>query len=63
MPDIYDLWEEHERRQQRELDRLPACAHCGREIQDEQLFDIDGELYHIACAKEEFMKDTEDYCG
>ena len=59
--DIYDLWEAHEREQQRQLERLPVCVHCGREIQDEKLFDFNGDIYHVSCAEEEFKKDTEDY--
>ena len=43
------------------LDQFPKCAHCGEAITDETLFDIDGELYHIECAEEEFKKYTDDY--
>lgn len=47
--------------QNRRLERFPVCAHCGDPIQDERLFDVDGELYHAACADKEFRKWTEDY--
>jgi hypothetical protein len=47
--------------QDKQIEILPKCAHCGHEIQDERLFDFNGELYHIECAKEEFLKWTEDY--
>lgn len=47
--DNYDLWEAHERRQQRLLDRLPKCDHCRKPIQDEHYFDIYGVHYCYGC--------------
>ena len=47
--------------EQKWMDDRPICAYCGHPIQDERLWDIDGELYHDECAKSEFMKWTEDY--
>ena len=52
--------ERHAEEQDRQLDRYPKCAHCGEPIQDERLFDINGELYHVECAEDEFKKWTED---
>ena len=43
------------------LDTLPKCEKCGEPIQDEHLFDIGGELYHIECAEELFIKSANDY--
>lgn len=53
--------ERHIAQQDEKLSHYPKCSHCGYEIQDEKLFDLDGELYHIKCAKDEFVKHTEDY--
>lgn len=53
--DNYDLWVKHDLEQQRRLDRMPRCCHCGEKIQDDDLFDIFGGLYHIECAEDEFM--------
>lgn len=53
--------ERHAAGQDEELAHCPKCARCGYEIQDEKLFDIDGDLYHISCAEEEFEKYTEEY--
>lgn len=53
--------ERHYAEQDRRLNAFPKCVHCGYEIQDERLFDINGELYHPSCAEEEFKKWTEDY--
>lgn len=54
-------FERHERKQNRRLERLPVCAYCGEPIQDERLFDVDDELYHVACAEKEFKNWTVDY--
>lgn len=61
IPDNYDLFQAHDRKQQQWLDRCPVCEHCDQPIQDEDLFDIDGTLYHTECAEQEFKKKTDDY--
>lgn len=61
MPDNYSQWEHHEREQERWLAKRPVCCHCGEYIQEENLFDINGNLYHEECAFQEFRKWTEDY--
>ena len=61
MMDNYDLWREHEARQERQLRSRPVCACCGEHIQSEALWDFDGVLYCDECAREEFRKYTEDY--
>ena len=61
VPDNYDQWEAHERKQEAQLRKRPVCSHCRKHIQDERLFDIEGELYHPDCAEEQFLKYTEDY--
>lgn len=43
------------------LEMLPKCAHCGHEIQDERLLNINGELYHTDCADEAFGEWTENH--
>ena len=59
--DNYAMWRAHEREQERKLSKCPVCCYCGHPIQDETLFEINGELYHIGCAENEFKKWTEDY--
>ena len=61
MEDNYSLWLDKERQEERWLSTRPVCVHCGHPIQEETLFDINGELYHISCACNEFKKWTEDY--
>lgn len=63
MKDNYDLWEEHDAKQEAWLETLPVCSECGEPIQDEKLIDIDGELYHVACFMSNFLKWAEDYTG
>lgn len=43
------------------LAKKPVCEYCGHQIQDERLFDYHGNLYHVECAEEAFLKWTEDY--
>lgn len=47
--------------QERRKARLPICARCGEPIQDENLWDIDGNLYCPECARYEFEQDTNNY--
>lgn len=61
MLDNYDMWEFNERKKEAWLERRPVCEHCGQPIQEDWLFDINGELYHPACAAEAFEKSTEEY--
>ena len=61
IPDNYDLWEEHEAEQERRLAQLPECDHCGKPIQDEHYFDINGDVMCEECLIENFRKDTDDY--
>ena len=60
-PDNYDAWKKHDQQETDWLNSRPRCEHCGEAIQDEDLFDLEGTLYHIDCAMEEFKKKTEDY--
>ena len=61
MCDAYEMWRYKEIEHERKLVRLPICCHCGERIQDENLFDINGALFHEECARGEFLKWTEDY--
>lgn len=61
MMDVYDLWEALENEREAWRMRQPRCCHCGHHILDEELWDINGNLYHEACAEAEFKKKTEDY--
>lgn len=59
IPDNHSQWQAHERQQERLLDRLPKCDHCGKPIQDEHLFDIYGEILCECCMIYKYRKDIE----
>ena len=59
--DPLDDFDRYDMEIERRLARRPVCSHCGHRIQDEQLWDINGELYCPKCAEQEFCKWTEDY--
>ena len=61
IPDNYDQWLAHERQQERQLAQLPKCDYCNQPIQDEHLFDINGDVMCEKCLIREFRKDVEDY--
>lgn len=61
MEDNYSQWLHHEAEQDRWLSKRPVCCRCEQHIQEEKLWDINGELYCEICADEEFRKWTEDY--
>lgn len=60
-PDNYDLWEAHERRQNRQLSEYPVCAWCGENIQSEECYEINDELYCQNCVERNFKRSTADY--
>lgn len=43
------------------LKKRPVCCHCGHHIQDENIYDIEGNLLHEDCMNERYRKYTEDY--
>ena len=61
IPDPLDLFEQHEWEKEKWLKTLPCCDYCGEPIQDDDLFDINGDLFHIECAENEFKKPTRNY--
>lgn len=61
MCNAYEMWRCREIERERRLARLPSCAHCGEKIQDEELIDYEGKLYHEECFLDEYRKWTEDY--
>ena len=60
MEDNYSLWARHDAEQEAKLVRLPKCSHCREPIQDEYLYEINGELFCEACI-EEYRKPTDHY--
>lgn len=61
IPDNYDLWEQHDAEQERQLHKLPVCSYCGEHIQDDFLYLINDEIICMDCLNDHFRKDIEDY--
>jgi formylmethanofuran dehydrogenase subunit E len=61
IPDNLDLYERHEREQERELNKLPVCSNCEEPIQDETAYYIDGEFICLACMAQNYEVRVEDY--
>lgn len=60
MEDNYSLWARHDAEQERNLVRLPKCSCCGERIQDEYLYEVNGELICETCM-EDFRKPATNY--
>jgi formylmethanofuran dehydrogenase subunit E len=60
--DNYKAWEYAERERERRLMRLPVCEgfRCGKRIQDEDYYDVDGEILCEECMKQKYRRKTED---
>lgn len=54
-------FERHDRAQAQRIARRPRCSYCDEHIQDDELFDIEGELICHKCLNQHFKKNTEDY--
>lgn len=61
MPDNYSRWGQHDTDREEWLDRLPRCDHCGKPIQDDDLYDFGGEIICQECLDKKFKKRTDDY--
>lgn len=54
-------YDRYDMEQMKWLQRLPVCAECGEPIQDEECYDIDGELVCAECLRHNHRVWTEDY--
>ena len=54
----FNAWDDEQAKQ---LDKLPRCAECGEPIQDEECFEIEGEVICPQCLKDNHRKWTSDY--
>lgn len=60
-PDNYSQWEEHEGQAEARLARRPVCYECGEHIQDDECWEMNGELICTDCLETNHKKHTEDY--
>ena len=51
-----------DREQEEALKRLPVCMKCRKRIQDDDLYDIEGEVLCEGCMKDKYRRSVEDYC-
>lgn len=63
IPDNYSQWEAHERQQESLRERLPICeeVNCGKQINEDHLFVIDGEILCEDCMIRRYRRNTEDF--
>ena len=60
VPDNYDLYRQHEARQEAEFERLPECSECGEKITDDQCWLFDSYPICDRCAVQNYRKYTSD---
>ena len=60
LPDNFDLYDAHERKQSEELKRRPVCSECDEPITGEHCYVIHGDFYCEKCMAG-FYEYTEDY--
>lgn len=41
--------------------KMPKCDHCGNAIWDDELVDIEGRIFCMKCARQLFVRYTDDY--
>ncbi len=61
LPDYHDLFRNHEREREKDLERLPVCCECDKPIQEETCFQFNGELVCEKCLRENHRVWTDDY--
>lgn len=61
VPDNYDAFEAYQASVDNWLDSRPVCIECGEPIQDDFLYDINGDIYCEECMKDVFRQSTDNY--
>lgn len=61
VPDNYDAYKQHEAERESWLSKRPICECCGEPIQDDYLYEINGDILCEECMKGEYRKWTENY--
>lgn len=56
MIDNYKVWEYGERERERRLLMLPKCDRCREHIQDDDYYDVDGEILCESCMKKKYRR-------
>lgn len=58
VPDNYDMWEAHEAEMEKALEDLYHCDYCGKPIQDEYYYEINGDIICEKCLERYFRKEA-----
>lgn len=61
LPDAYDMWVEHDREQNRQLESLPKCFHCGEPVQQDMAVYLEGFGYLCDDCIKNNMTEVNDY--
>lgn len=59
MEDAYSQWQRRERQLERRLMARPRCADCGKHIQDDHGYLIEGYLVCPDCLETNYRKDID----
>ena len=54
-------FERYDANLQEQLEWMPHCIDCGEPIQDDHLYNINGDLFCEDCMKANFRRPTENY--
>ena len=58
IPDNYDRWAAHEAEQEAWLSERLVCEYCGRPIQEDYFYEINGDILCEKCLNRNFRKDV-----
>lgn len=58
---MYEDVFQHLWREAKQEEKQPKCDHCGNAIWDDELVDIDCKIYCMRCARDLFVRYTDDY--
>lgn len=58
IPDNYDRWAAHEAKQEAWLSERLVCEYCGRPIQEDYFYEINGDILCEKCLNRNFRKDV-----
>lgn len=58
IPDNYDLWVQHQAKQDKWLSERLVCDYCGQPIQDDFYFEINGDFVCETCLDRFFRKEV-----
>ena len=54
-------YERYSAEKEEALRKLPKCDYCNKPIEDDYLYDLEGDIICESCMNKHFRKHTEDY--